>query len=116
MLIASIDIGYLNLGFVVCNVCPQRKKIIDCVFAKRINITHREHGMVKGHVVDHIQYLVDTYKDTIALCDKVLLERQPPQGLKDVEALLYHHYRDKAVLISPVSMHSALSMNHSTLR
>lgn len=111
MRIISIDIGILNLGIVFATLCADR---IHVSRAERHDITRHIHRRVHGlecklhhtlHPVDYVSHLVQEYDDEFRQADTILLERQPPQGLKDVEALLYHYFRDKAVLIDPRSMH-----------
>ena len=45
-------------------------------------------------------------------CDVLLIERQPPGGIKDVEALLASAYRSKVTMISPNSMHKFFKISH----
>lgn len=46
------------------------------------------------------------------MADKILIERQPPSGFTNIEILLHYMFKDKVILISPVSMHTHFGMRH----
>ena len=117
--VVGIDIGYHNLGLVSVDVDYDFNMSIN--FTKRINLTKMVHDRVQPHecklhhtneLCDMISHFVQEYGHIIDDADHLLLERHPPGGLTNVEALLMHIYRDKVRLIAPVSMHKHFSISH----
>ena len=131
----SIDIGITNLGYVYAEINlhpPQHSKIkarmfngdyllnlknikkditiIDC---KRVDITHMRHNVVSRQhcclyhercIPDYIDHFVQEtpfFED----CDVLIIERQPPVGITNVQDLLFTKFRHKVLLISPGSVH-----------
>ena len=45
-------------------------------------------------------------------CDILLIERQPPVGITNVQDLLFTRFRDKVLLISPNSVHSYFGLSN----
>ena len=133
--VLSIDIGITNLGYVYSEIylkSPEINKykahnlnenyilnkenikkdirIIDC---NRIDITKVKHRKVPfcicklhhdncipdylDHFIQEIQYFEE--------CDVLIIERQPPVGITNVQDLLFTKFREKVLLISPNSVH-----------
>ena len=44
--------------------------------------------------------------------DYILIERQPPMGFVAIEQLIFSKYRNKAILISPNSMHAYFKLGN----
>jgi len=110
-MILSIDIGFLNMGIVLVD------DELNVKFKKRVNIseyTCQKECLIghASHVVDYVNHLFVNYRSVFEQADIVLLERQPPGGLQCVEALLFNHFRDRAILISPNAVHAYLQINH----
>ena len=139
--VLSIDIGIINLGFVyaeitigdslesgskykshllnenyLLNKSKENIRIIDC---NRINITKVKHRNVpfcncKLHHDNCIpDYLDHFIQDTpyFQECDVLIIERQPPIGITNVQDLLFTKFRGKVLLISPVSVHKYFNLN-----
>ena len=114
MKLLGIDVGYRNLAMVLVDYTEGK---IEREFSERIDITEYRctHQCDLGHtshVVDYIDHVFQNYKNVFDLADKVVIERQPPGGLVAVEALVYSKFRNKAVLVSPNSMHLFFQINH----
>jgi hypothetical protein len=94
--------------------CDQIKKYIQILDCNRVDITKVHHNRVKfcncklHHdrcIPDYLDHFVqETYY--FQECDVLLLERQPPTGITNVQDLLFKQFRHKAVLVHPSSMHS----------
>jgi len=129
--VLSIDIGIINLGYVYAEITlPEFKEskcnhytgfleninIIDC---NRVDITHTKHQLVKfcdcclyhdNCVPDYLDHFIQElphFKDM----DILLLERQPPVGITNVQDLLFTKFRNKVLLISPNSVHFYFGMS-----
>jgi len=126
--VLSIDIGIINLGYVYAELdislkSPSKYKakleilnfkqkitILDC---NRVNITKVKHTKVsRCNCLLHHENCIPDYLDHFIQetpyfeeCDVLILERQPPVGITNVQDLLFTKFRDKVVLISPVSVH-----------
>jgi len=95
----------LNLENVKKNII-----ILDC---NRIDITNMKHHRVslcdcKLHhdrcIPDYLDHFI---QETVYFeeCDVLIVERQPPQGIQNVQDLLFKQFRDKVLLINPGSIH-----------
>lgn len=112
MIIVSVDIGYINMGFVKCQVDENWE--ITILKTQRINLKKLPHKNVsrcecKLHhtfeTVDLMEHFFQEYNHDFEDADKVLIERQPPTGFNNIESLIFSRWRNKSVLISPTSMH-----------
>jgi len=116
MLIGAIDIGYTNLGLVLAQV--DHYKIKHVYFCKRINIGnyHCKNKDCKvphtREVCDLVTHFAQDYKQVLDSCEILLVERQPPGGLGNVEALICYLFRPKIHWISPTSMHKHHMISH----
>ena len=119
MIVVSIDIGYHNLGMVNSYIDNETYeiKILD-IF--KIDLTKIFHKKIKrfdckihhtSELVDYFSHFVQEFGDILDKADNILIERQPPGGLTNVEALFMYTYRDKIELISPNSMHKHFKIN-----
>jgi hypothetical protein len=138
--ILSIDIGIVNLGYVYCEiildvVLPNTSKLKNLFFNKnynkeiqknikiidcnRIDITHMRHNKIPFHscklhhdncIPDYLDHFIQetTYFEE---SDIILLERQPPVGITNVQDLLFKQFREKTLLISPNSVHKYFNLN-----
>jgi len=95
----------------------QNIKIIDC---NKIDITQMKHSKVcikfcKLHhdscIPDYLDHFIQEYQDYFEQCDILILERQPPVGITNVQDLLFSKFRNKVILISPNSVHKYFSLN-----
>lgn len=139
--ILSIDIGIVNLGYIYCEInlnvplphqtkyknllfnksynetIQQNIKIIEC---NKINITHMKHNRVPYHlcklhhdncIPDYIDHFIQETSH-FENCDIILLERQPPVGITNVQDLIFKLFREKSVLISPNAVHKYFNLNN----
>jgi hypothetical protein len=109
MKILAIDIGYHNMGLVVAE-CGNGPKI-DVKYIKKVSLEDYKYIQTNG-IVDLVPLMVDDHRDIFDSADTILIERQPPGGFTNVEVLLNYMFRDKVVLVSPVSMHVHFGMRH----
>jgi hypothetical protein len=139
--ILSIDIGIVNLGYVYCEInlneiLPHQSKYKNLLFNKsynkertqkniriidcnRVNITYMRHTKVnycscKLHhdncIPDYLDHFIQEtphFNDA----DIILLERQPPVGITNVQDLLFKQFREKTLLISPNAVHKYFTLN-----
>ena len=109
MKVLAIDIGYHNMGLVVaeCGKGPQIK--VD--YVKKVSL--EDYKYIKTNdMVDLVPLFVEDHKEIFDEADTILIERQPPGGFTNIEILLNYMFRDKVVLVSPVSMHTHFGMRH----
>lgn len=113
-LVTSIDVGYTNLGIIVAEV-DQEWVLRKILYFRRVNLANQRHEVVpmeecKLHhsreVSDLTDHFVQQHRSWLQISEFVLIERQPPTGMKHVEQLLFKEFREKAVLMSPNSMHA----------
>jgi len=107
------------------NTCYQQNKeiiknnitILDC---NRVNITHVKHINVQycnckllhdNCIPDYLDHFIQEHKYMFDECDILLLERQPPVGITNVQDLLFTKFRSKVVLVSPNTVHSYFKMS-----
>ena len=119
MIVVSIDIGYHNLGFVKSYV-DEKSFEIKILEIFKIDLTKLPHKKIKrfecqlhhtSEVVDLVSHFIQEYDDYFQEADKILIERQPPMGLTNIEALIMYTFRDKVELISPNAMHKHFQIN-----
>jgi len=91
-------------------------RVLDC---NRVDITNVKHKHVqfcdcKLHhdrcIPDYLDHFV---QETVYFeeCDVLIVERQPPVGITNVQDLLFKQFRDKVLLISPGSVHKYFGLN-----
>jgi hypothetical protein len=109
MKVLAIDIGYHNMGLVLadCGKGPN----IEVEYVKKVNLEDYKY-IYSNDIVDLVPLFVDEYKELFDSAEKVLIERQPPGGFTNIEVLLHYMFKDKVVLVSPVSMHTHFGMRH----
>ena len=140
MKILAIDVGIINLGYVYAELIIEEPadgskyknlllnsfyneerfnnkcKVIDC---NRVDITKIKHRKVPFCVCKlHHERCVPDYLDHFIQelphfneCDILIIERQPPMGIMNVQDLLFKLFRDKVLLISPNSMHKYFKLS-----
>lgn len=109
MKVLAIDIGYHNMGIILTEFEDNPK--IDIKFMKRVDLDDYKY-IRTNDAVDLIPLFVEDHQDAFDTADKILIERQPPGGFTNLEILLHYMFKDKVVLISPVSMHCHFGMRH----
>lgn len=122
MLIASIDVGVINLALVFALV-DEKYTLQRILHAELVDTTVLQHVRVGadvctlGHsktMTDRLTHFVQERAPWFEQCDKVLIERQPPLGLTNVQELLFLLFRAKAELVSPNAMHKHFNINGFT--
>lgn len=112
MIYLGVDVGILNLALVKCKV--ENYNLVTILDARCVNLNELTHERVplnqctlehSNDVYDKLQHLFQEYPDLFSNVDQVRIERQPIGGLVHVEQLMFGHFRSKAKLISPNSMH-----------
>lgn len=108
-LILSIDIGIKHLALVLSNI-DENYNFGNIVWFDLVDITEFDckSNCSLFHTktfADWIRHFIDKYETILNKAERILIERQPPQGLVVVEQLIFGCFREKAVLIAPNSMH-----------
>jgi hypothetical protein len=134
MKVLSIDIGISNLGYCYgimdFNFFEQSKyknlkqnenysfeqanKNITIIECNRVDITKVKHSRVcrknctlhhENCIPDYLDHFIQEHQYFFEECDVLLLERQPPVGITNVQDLLFTKFRHKVCLVSPNSVH-----------
>ena len=87
MKILAIDIGYHNMGLVLAEADIKGSEI-DVEFVKKVNLTGYKYIYSNG-IVDLVPLFVDAHKYIFDAAETILIERQPPGGLTNIETLLH---------------------------
>ena len=91
--------------------------ILDC---NRIDITNVKHKRVnfcdcKLHhdrcIPDYLDHFIQE-TPYFEECDILIIERQPPVGITNIQDLLFKQFREKVLLISPGSIHKYFGMSN----
>ena len=109
MKVLAIDIGFHNMGLVLaeCGNGPT----IEVEFMKKVSLEDYKY-IYSNDFVDLVPLFVDDHKDIFDKAERILIERQPPQGFTNIEILLNYMFKDKVLLISPLTIHSHFGMRH----
>lgn len=108
-LILSIDIGIKHLALVLSSI-DENYDFENIVWFDLIDITKFDCKpnctfLHTKTFADWIRHFIDNYEPILNKADRILIERQPPQGLVVVEQLIFGCFREKSILISPNSVH-----------
>ena len=127
MKVLSIDVGIINLGYVFAEINFSNKistinkyslrqyyldedfliEVLDC---NRVNITNMKHSVMKfcdcklHHdycIPDYLDHFIQEHSEMFDTSELIIIERQPPMGVTNVQDLLFTKYRNKVVLINP---------------
>ena len=109
MKVLAIDIGYHNMGLVLAE-CGKGPKV-DVEFMKKVSLEDYKY-IHSNDIVDLIPLFVEDHRFIFDAADTILIERQPPGGFTNIEVLLNYMFKDKVILVSPVSMHTHFGMRH----
>lgn len=121
--IVSIDVGVEHLGLVAADIGTAGKPwgLYDIWCIGCIDIRMLRHVRVKredcklyhtSHISDLVDHFVQEYGSILDRASEILMEKQPPTGMCDVEALLFNRFRDKMVLMSATTMHAYHGIGH----
>jgi hypothetical protein len=92
----------------------QTQKYIEILDCNRVDITKVKHNLVPfcdctlHHdrcIPDYIDHFIQETPH-FQECDILLLERQPPVGITNVQDLLFKQFRNKVILVHPASVHA----------
>lgn len=117
--ILSIDIGIVHLGMVLVEVLHDYT-LHDLVWFELVDLTQFEHDAAACTLphsktfADWLAHFFHVYHELFALCEHVLIERQPPGGHVVVEQLIFYQFRSKAILIHPRSVHHFFGWTHDS--
>jgi hypothetical protein len=84
---------------------------IDIEYIKKVSLEDYKY-LRSNDFVDLIPLFVEDHQDIFDSVDKILIERQPPGGFTNIEILLHYMFKDKVILISPISIHTHFGMRH----
>ena len=114
--ITGIDIGLLHLGMarIECQDDYSSPMVADMAL---VNLTCLRHDKVAAsdcqiphtkNACDRVQHLIQEYQDRFFFdgIEQIVIERQPPQGLVEIEQLLCMLFRNRAILVSPNTLQS----------
>ena len=119
MIIIGIDVGYHNMAIVESVADKDFDVTVEAVH--RVNLTKIPHRCVSyrncklfhtSEVADLMAHFFQEYGHILDKADTIVVERQPPTGLTQIETLLLFTYRSKTVLVSPNAMHSHFNIGH----
>jgi len=136
MKILSIDVGIINLGYVFAEIHSVYIKYrnlslktkynqendfnINVIECNKVDITNIRHSSVKQcdcklhHdrcIPDYIDHFIQEHIHLFESADMILIERQPPVGITNVQDLLFKLFRNKVLLISPNSVHKYFKLS-----
>ena len=117
MKIVAVDVGFISLGLVQVVVHDNFDPAsIAVLFGDKIDLRDIPCPVGctlphSGNTVDRMTHFTQHFGDMFATADRILIEAQPPKGIRDVQALLYDKYRDKATLVHPASLHKHLGLS-----
>lgn len=110
MKILAIDIGYSNMGLALAE-CHKSK--INVEYVKKVNLEDYKY-IYSNDIVDLVPLFIDDHQFIFGAADLILIERQPPGGLTNVEVLIHYIFKEKTKLISPNSIHTHFGIRNLT--
>lgn len=119
MIIISIDVGYHNMALVRMeadddyNLKVTDANVVDLVHLPHRRVSRCECGLNHtSEVADLMAHFFQEYGHLLDEADIILVERQPPTGLTQIETLILYLYRSKTHLVSPNAMHAHFGISH----
>lgn len=114
--ILSIDIGIKHLGLsyslVDENYIFQKLLWINLIDITVFDCLPSCTLFHTNTLADRIAHVIHKYHNIFNSSDIILIEQQPPLGIVALEQLIFSVYREKAFLISPVSVHKHFGMRN----
>ena len=98
MNLISIDIGFTNMAIVHVSTDFTNTEVLNIY---KINL----HCFKETQVHLSMIKFIETYKKLFEEVDLIIIERQPPQGLTNIQDILAYNFYNKVKLICPRSMH-----------
>lgn len=118
--IVSVDIGIINLGISLISVNTDFT-FREIIWFELYDITQFHHLNEESKKMcelyhektfcDYLEHIFYMNHELFTTSMYILIERQPPMGLVAIEQLIFSKYRNKAILISPNSMHAWMGWN-----
>ena len=119
MIIVGIDIGYINMGIVSAVIDENFELKFNDAFKYNISVIKHKLVPVQECTIPHtcetcdrVSHFIQENQYMLEYADCILVERQPPMGFKDIEALIMNKYRSKVKLISPNKLHKHFNMRN----
>lgn len=119
MKIISVDIGYHNMALIEAVVDNEYEvTVTDVHLVDLKNLPHKRISVQEcclhhtNELGDLLAHFIQEYDSVFKSADRILVERQPPTGLTQIETLIFYLYRDKTILVSPNAMHSHFKISH----
>lgn len=106
--VLAIDVGYHNLALVTAD-CANAQ--VEITAMKKVSLENYKY-IHSNDIVDLVPLMVNEHRSWFDSAEHILIERQPPGGFQNIEVLLHYMFREKAVLINPVSLHSHFGIGH----
>ena len=126
MVILALDVGVIHLAIAVatCNADYSGAAIREVMLVNTMTLGHtrvcraacRLHHT--GMAADRVAHVVQERQELFDVANTIVVERQPPGGLRDVEQVLVLMFRDKVNVMAPQTMHAFIgsSRNPYTVR
>lgn len=117
--VLSIDIGIVNLGYTLVEIENRELRVIEC---NRVDITRVQHNRVarcncnlyhENCIPDYLDHFIQENQEIFDRADQILIERQPPVGITNVQDLIFTRFRNKVKLVSPNSVHKHFKMTRN---
>lgn len=118
MKLVAVDIGIRNFAMAMGDVdddngdvtISRARRVDITVFACNRLTCDLQH---KHMAADWVAHVVRRFSDEFGAADEVIIERQPPGGLRDVEQVLFQTFRHKARVLQPQTMHRHVGLGPS---
>ena len=112
--VMCIDPGICNVGLALVSIDQDNGVELEAASCTNISIFPCDHSTCKlqhsATMADWVAHFIMANAMAFASADVVLIERQPPGGLRCCEQLIFERFRGKAKLLQPRSMHSFFNM------
>lgn len=106
----GIDIGVLHLGLAFASTNDdysslkiEKTVLIDMTTECSSSGCSLFHT---GFACDRVLHVIQAHQKSFDDCDHVVIERQPPTGIRDVEQVFAALFRPKAIIVQPQTMHA----------
>lgn len=115
----AVDVGVINLA-IAHGTCRADYTALHVTDIEVLNTMVFEHCRVQedtcplhhtGTASDRVAHVVQERQHLFDRAHTIVIERQPPGGLRDVEQVLMTMFRNKSVLVSPRTMHVFIGSN-----
>jgi hypothetical protein len=112
----GIDIGVVHLGFAVghttdvwTELALASVDVIDTMVLEHRRVPRSEcHLQHTGMAADRVAHVVQERQALFDGASVIVVERQPPGGLRDVEQVFVCMFRDRVHIMAPATMHACI--------